>query len=72
MSFFRRNDNSGPTPKGNGSFTEVQTVTLADGRIVQYDPAVLSTANGSYDNIWEMLDTLGVSQTLETLRISKD
>jgi hypothetical protein len=70
MNFFNRNKNN--TPPGNGSSTQVQFVTLADGRIVQYDPAVLSTANGSYDNIWEMLDTLGVAQTLETLNISND
>jgi hypothetical protein len=71
MSFFNRNKNNN-TPPGNGSATQVQFVTLADGRIIKYDPAVLSTANGSYDNIWEMLDTLGVSQTLETLNISND
>jgi hypothetical protein len=71
MSLFNRNKNNN-TPPGNGSATQVQFVTLADGRIVRYDPAVLSTANGSYDNIWEMLDTLGVAQTLETLNISND
>lgn len=60
------------TPRGRGTTLQHQTVTLPDGRIVQYDPAVLSTANGSYDNIWEMLDTLGVAQTLETLTISQD